>query len=289
MFLLTGSAALNHHLCKPCNPKSDIDFIASEEDLNKIGLSFDGKDSIRSFDKVEFINRELLNNDKFYGSIEYFPFSYKDEFKFCYSVATIEELYIQKRSHLFRPIKFSRHILEFQKIKDFMCEPLNSEQELILKERIKLTKEKFGDRTPSLMKSNDDFFNDKVTKYYVHDDIHRAVAYYDKPIYERLKRDPELAKCEKDLWLQLSHADRVKCVQEECFVIALERYIIPNLIEGIRHMPPEFAFYKSLERVCTTLCSGWFRDFAIDNWKEITKYNVDFLEKFKVSKCLLIK
>lgn len=283
MFLLTGSAALNFHLYQPCNPKSDIDFIASESDLNKIGLSFDGKDSLMAFDNVEFINRELLNNDKFIGGLEYLPFSYKDEFKFGYSVATIEELYIQKRSHLFRPIKFARHIQEFQKIKEYMREPLNEEQNQILKQRIKLTKEKYGDRTPSLRKTNDDFFNDKVKRYYVHDDIHRAVAYYDEPIYERLKHDPELAKCEKDLWLQLSHSDRVKCVQEECFVIALERYIIPSLIEGKRHMPEKFSFYNALEKVCTTLCSGFFRDFAIDNWKEICQYEVDFLKKFSSS------
>lgn len=289
MFLLTGSAALNYHLYQSCNPKSDIDFITGEEDLKKIGLSFNGKDSVRAFDNVEFINRDLLNNNRFIGGPEFFPFSYKGEYKFGYGVASIEELYIQKRSHLFRPIKFARHIQEFQKIKEYMSWNLNEEQELTLKERIKLTKEKYGDRTPSLMKTNDDFFNDKVTKYYVHDDIHRAVAYYDEPIYERLKRDPKLAKCEKDLWLQLSHADRVKCVQEECFVIALERYIIPSLIEGKRHIPQNFAFYNALERVCTTLTSNWFRDFAIDNWKEITQYNVDFLEKFKEAKCTLAK
>jgi hypothetical protein len=288
MFLLTGSQALCHRTWSKSNPKSDWDFIASESDLNKIGLSFNGKDSIKAFDNVEFINRDLLNNDKLVGDVEVLPFNHNEKFIFLYHIATLEELYIQKRSHLFRPIKFARHIQELQKIKECGLE-LNDREESLLKERIRLTKEKFGDRTPSLNKSNDEFFDDYVTKYYVHDDIHRAVAYYDQPIYEKLKLNYDQAKCEKLLWDQLSYYDKVKCVQEECFVIALERFIIPKLVKNEKHMPIKFAFFLALEKVCTTLTSGWFRDFAIDNWKDITNYDVDFLTKFEEAKCTIVK
>ena len=34
-------------------------------------------------------------------------------------------------------------------------------------------------------------------------------------------------------------------------------------------MPSRIACDKALEKVCTTLTSGWFRDFAIDNYPEI--------------------
>src|SRR5690606_12259495 len=102
-------------------------------------------------------------------------------------------LYITKRSHVWRPIKFSKHIRELQLIKDFLGEvlewPITAHGEVLLKERTKLTREKYGHRAPSLNKSNEEFFDDFVTKYYIHDDLHKVVAYYDEPIYERLKND----------------------------------------------------------------------------------------------------
>jgi hypothetical protein len=33
--------------------------------------------------------------------------------------------------------------------------------------------------------------------------------------------------------------------------------------------PAKLAFYKSVNKICTTLCSGWFRSYAIDNYTEV--------------------
>jgi hypothetical protein len=288
--LLTGSRALDHYINRK-SEKSDWDFIASEEELNKINLSFCGKDSIK-VDNVEFLNRKALNNNKFVGSCEVFflqnSFVKDNVWWFNYSVCTPEELYIQKRSHIHRPLKFIKHIHELELIKkeckDIGTWPVNSS---LLKERTKLTKDKYGDKVPSLNKTNEDFFDDPVTKYYVHDDLHEVVAYYDRPLYERLKVDGSMAKCEKDLWNELSHEDKVNCVREEAYVIALERFIIPHLIKGERHRNQYFAFYAALEKICSTLTSGWFRDFAIDNYFEIKNDPIDFLSKFNKDKDFL--
>ena len=195
-------------------------------------------------------------------------------------VVNTRGLCIIKRSHLHRPLDFQKHIRDYHNLKK-ICVRFTKLDLGFLKERTKLTKEEFGDKTPKLNMSNDDFFDDPVKKYYIHDEIHEAVAYYDRPLYERLKTDQSQAMCAKDLWNNLTHKDKIKCVQEECFVIGLERFIIPNWIEQKKNYPPKFAFNKALEKVCTTLCSGWFRDFAIDNWPEINKYEVDFVKKFK--------
>lgn len=281
--LLTGSRALDFYLNRN-SEKSDWDFIASEEELNKINLSFCGQDSIK-FDSVEFLNRKALNNSKFCGDVVTLYHTKSDKWWFNYNICTPEELYIQKRSHLHRPIKFIKHIHELELIKkeckDIGSWPVNSS---ILKERTKLTKEKYGDRVPSLNKTNEDFFDDPVTKYYVHDDLHEVVAYYERPLYEKLKLDGSMAKCEKELWNELSYEDKVNCVREEAYVIALERFIIPHLIKGKKHRPQTYAFYSALEKIATTLTSNWFRDFAIDNYFEIKSDPVDFLSKFNEEK-----
>lgn len=288
--ILTGSRALSFYCEIDCSD-SDWDVIASEEELQKIGLSFSGKDSIKipckdSDNHIEFINSLVLENYSITKNngleLETVNILYNNRMLECY-ICPLVWLYIQKRSHIHRPIKFARHIRQLQIIKEQLIKngqfPLSKEYQKTLDRRIYITKKKYPDRVPSLNKSNEDFFDDKVTKYYIHDDIHKVMAYYDEPIYEKLKIDKSLAKCEKELWTNLSHGDKIKYVQEECFVIAVERFVIPKIKTNQRYMPDHMSFNKALEKVCTTLTSGWFRDFAIDNWEEIRRFEVDFYSK----------
>lgn len=114
------------------------------------------------------------------------------------------------------------------------------------------------------------FFTDKVKYYYEHDSIHELMAHYDQPMYLRTKID-ETVECHKDLFEKLSHEDKIKQVLEECYVIALERCLIP-LIKGDTNIPAFThldAFKYALVRVSTNLTGGWFRKFAADNFSEI--------------------
>jgi hypothetical protein len=141
------------------------------------------------------------------------------------------------------------------------------------------TKEKYGDKTPKLNKNKKEFFDDYVTKIYDHDDIHLWTCYYDRPIFEKLKSNKETVWCKKSKWDLLTHEDKIRCVREEAFVIAIERFLLVK-----NRYPPKFAFMNAVTRICTTLCSGWFRDFAIDNWVEITNCDYNFWEIFNERK-----
>lgn len=133
--------------------------------------------------------------------------------------------------------------------------------------RTKETKKEFPQRNPSLMQSNDDFFDDNVEKVYDHDYLHELYAFHDRPLFESLKQEDKLetAWCEKDKWEELSYEDKCKCCAEETYVISTERFIIPSEWDFAYRR----AYFRSLQKVCTTLTSGWFRDFAIDNYPEI--------------------
>jgi hypothetical protein len=139
--------------------------------------------------------------------------------------------------------------------------------EPFLVERIKLTKKAFKQGNPSLKQSNDDFFDDFVDKVYDHDWLHELYSYNTRPMYEKLKKPDHLdqAWCEKDLWKALTLEEQCKCVAEECYVIATERFIVPSGLV----FPSKLAYIKALTKVCTTLTSGWFRDFAIDNYPQV--------------------
>lgn len=260
MFLV-GSTALNQYLPEEKSKVRDLDVISLEKpsDLRADWSSLTHLNNAEICDK--FVDKEV----SIFGR----------KFLLINPVG----LYILKRSHLHRPIKFARHIMELQRLKS-LVPSLTQEQEEILARRKKLTKLVYGDKHPSLKMTNEEFFDDYVDKTYVHDDLHEVVAYGDKPVYEKLKVDKSQAFCEAELWEKLSLTDKLNCVREECYVIGLERFIIPNFLLGKPHMSASFAFDKALEKVCTTLTSGWFREFAIDNWATIRGNQVDFLGKF---------
>lgn len=182
---------------------------------------------------------------------------------------------LMKRSHLHRPIDFEKHIRDYHFLKTRLSDQIDDDYLSLLAKRTAETKLKYGDKHPSLKQGKKEFFDDYVSKKYEHDDIHYATCYYNEPIYERLKLDKDTVFCQRDLWEKLSHEDQIRCVREEAFVIAIERKLIPK-----PKFPPSFAFGWALFRICTTLTSGWFRDFAIENWVEIKNHNCDFVQKF---------
>lgn len=199
---------------------------------------------------------------------------------------SLTALMLLKRSHLHRPLGFEKNIRDYHEIKS-ICMPYDKMNHIerarydeLLKKLTKQTKDLYGDRVPSLRKSKTEFFDDYVTKVFEHDEIHAATCYGDRPIFERLKTDSESVWCSKVLWNDLSKTDQVQAVQEEAFVIALERFIIPSLVVDKPHRSAKMAFGMAVSKICTTLCSGWFRDFAIEHWPQVMDYKVDFLGKF---------
>lgn len=178
-----------------------------------------------------------------------------------------------KRSHLWRDHFFEKHITQYHKHLKHHRDPQDDQ---FIKDRAKATKEMIRYAQPSLLKPNEEFFDDAVDKKFDHDWLHELVAFGDHPIYLDMKRDLSLAWCEKDLWDSFSQDKKLHCVAEETMVIAMERFLIPNdwkySLFG--------AYYKALTKVCTTLSSGWFRDFSLDHHPEIMAlYNKEkFLE-----------
>ena len=241
--MLIGSRALAHWVPEfKCKPSADWDFIGEQSV------------EVPEGNRVEIHPIDSLNN--------------RDAFEFnSRGVCSLLGLTLIKRSHLHRDYKFDRHITMYHRfmlpnLQEFVVEGGN-----FLINRIRLTKQQYPQGNPSLNLSNDDFFDDAVTKVYDHDWLHELYAYEAQPMYTKLKKPEGVSQawCEKDLWLELSYEDKCKCVAEECYVISTERFLVPKEFD----YPAKLAYIKALGKVCTTLTSGWFRDFAIDNYPTI--------------------
>ena len=232
-------------------------------------ISFAPRFSIPDNDRIEWHSPYHLNNISMTYYFEAGP---------C--ICNPYGLAIMYRSHLHRDWNWDAHITKYHK---FILPMLENDLHLsdpVLLERIKMTKKVYPQGNPNLMQSNEMFFDDPVKKVYDHDFLHELYAYEDRPMFEKLKHEGEegQAWCAKDLWQQLSHLQKLQCVAEESYVIATERFMVPN---DWNH-PTKKAFYFALKKVCTTLTSGWFRDFAIDNFPQV-------FELFDASKVYLVQ
>lgn len=182
-------------------------------------------------------------------------------------MASLGLLYALKMSHRF--LKNSPHFLKTMRdIKEIEakgwheCNGIPSH----LKDWFKMReKETYDYSHPSLNKKKKDFF---VDDFYVydHDSIHAVVALNELPAFNYFKEDTAEVKCSKEKFFNECSEDvRLAAVYEESAVLALERHQIPNDFRP----SPEKSFLISLEKVCTGITSGWFREYAWRNYHKV--------------------
>jgi hypothetical protein len=156
---------------------------------------------------------------------------------------------------------------------------IESEKELepwvkdLLKER---SKETYNYSLPKLNQSKQSFFTDSVPYQYDHDTIHLAVKHLDKPAYQYYIKDEAEVLCAKDKFFAQPEIVQLYGVLEESYVLALERSVIPFGTD------PKKAFNKALEKICTSITSGWFREYAWLNYDKVQgMYHESFVDKFQ--------
>lgn len=187
-------------------------------------------------------------------------------------------LYILKLSHKYKKNsvffdKTRADILFFQSQNDIG--KFTSYDYDVLAHREKLT---YNYSHPKLNTSKKDFFTDDVPYEYDHDSIHEAVKHLAKPAYTYYMKDGEQVMTDKEKFFAAPEIIRLYGVLEESYVLALERAIIPHGVDTDK------AFKKALEKVCTSITSGWFREFAYDNYDKVMwLYHNSFKDKFQAA------
>ncbi len=191
--------------------------------------------------------------------------------------APLNVLYTLKLSH--RYLKNSPHFLKTMRdIKEFRKAgaTVPSWLEGWLKKRQKETLD-YGH--PKLDTTSKGFFTDNVPYKYVHDTIHLAMSRNGVPAYKLFQEDGAEVKVDRNKWNALSDDDRLASVIEEAYVLALERHQIPNDFSPA----PVDSFKMALEKVCTSITSGWWREWAWEHYDEALKgYDPDYVGRCKL-------
>lgn len=192
-------------------------------------------------------------------------------------VPSLDMLFTLKSSHKY--LKNSPHfwktMVDYQVLKRAGCTVRPEYQEFFKLRQ----KETYNYAHPKLNQSKDGFFADDSIHYEVeHDDIHESVKRLDKPAYCYYLKDGEEVQCDKNKFFNAGREVQMSGVIEEAAVLAIERSLIPH--PGV--WTPQFAWKFALSKVCSSITSGWFREFAYDNALEILKmYPEGYWEKFQ--------
>ena len=130
---------------------------------------------------------------------------------------------------------------------------------------------------PSLMRSKAEFFKDDAINYqYDHDTIHLSVMKGERPAYTYFKPEDKEVWCDKGMWDKCSEDIKIRAVYEESATLALERSQIPY-----PDTDPLKSFKMALEKVCTSITSGWFRDYSWEHYHQaLAMYDPNYVTKF---------
>lgn len=281
-FVIIGSYPLNIRYSK------DIDLVCYKKDVQ---CDFILNDEWSGYFEFEGRRIELLfadNQESFQYLLKRHSFTGLTNLK---SLATLEQLYCIKRGHITFPSKnWEKHIGDLHLLGRLLgyypsgLNYLNDVNSELINLHKKSTELRLGkQRTPKLNGvSKEKFFDDSVKKYYIHDDLHVLFSHTGRPMYEKMQKDLNSVQCDKNLWDKFSHDEKIKTVLEECYVISSERKLIPTIKGDALFTDTHECFKWALMRVSTTLTSGWFRDFSINNYFEILN-NCDhnYYEKLK--------
>lgn len=296
--LIIGSQALRQHI--PVRRESiDSDFITYESEINDFIFAKKNqeyeviKHINKNINEIDFQIYKLKKDDKIYiyefevakpGNIssKIYDFASNDLDTVHHSdahgtmSASLNLLYMLKMSHRYR--KNSPHFLKTMNDIHLMRKhkaEIPSNMLELYKEREKWT---YYYSHPKLNTSKDEFFKKEDAQIYKydHDDIHIAVKHLELPAYRYYMKDDNEVQCDKNKWNLLSNEHKLLGVLEECYVLALERSQIP-----FPDTSRLISFKIALMKVCTSITSGWFREFAWENYyKVLSMYNPDYVDKF---------
>ena len=196
---------------------------------------------------------------------------------------SIDALYSLKMSH--RYLKNSPHFIKTMRDIRSMRGLGANVSEKYKEWLVKREKETYHYKHPKLdSMSKDNFFikNDSFYQY-DHDDIHCAIALDKTPAYRNYMVDDAEVQCDRNNFFDLPESTRINGVLEEALVLALERIQIPNNYS----VDKDKSFLFALEKVCTSITSGWFREYAWEHYDDVVKeyYSLatNYIDKFKIA------
>lgn len=235
-------------------------YIKTEKRIIEAEVAWDNSNSL--------VLQNMINQDGKESSFEGYPVM----------VCPFNLLYTLKMSH--RYLKDSPHFLktmkDIQLFRSYSATIPEDYQEFY-KERQKL---QYNYNLPKLKQGKDTFFSgDGIIYEFDHDTIHEAVKFLEQPAYTYYA-DGEVWSS-KEKFAQCSEEVKLFGVLEESLVLACERSQL-----AFNPAPdPTWSFEHALFKVCTSITSGFFREYAWENYDKVVnlynKVGIGYIDKVR--------
>jgi hypothetical protein len=295
--LIIGSKALQHHGVLPSGRvPSDTDIIGTFKEYQKFAREGKWKVNVplsgnkfKLVDKDNHINEFTIAWD---GSTDKELLDLMEVGEFATKYATPHIVLLLKETHKY--LKNSPHFNKTMEDIIYLRETLNCtvndyiktfdgwhNNNALRKWYDRREKETYNYSLPKLNQGKKDFFNDDTLEYiFDHDLTHEVVALGDRPAYLEYKPEDVEVWCDKGMFFECDELTKLKGVYEESLVLTLERWLVPNDFK----VNPYDGFKIALMKVCTSITSGWFREYAWENYHRVLQmYSNDFVDQFKVA------
>lgn len=288
MKLLIGSTSLVFNNFENYRTPLDIDLVGDYDDLSHVKKRFgakvcypinSGKSFFMSRNSTEILEYEVAWQGSMAEKLLEFAKTFTEAFKYDvdtdWYVASPNVIYMLKMSHRYR--KDSPHFLKTMNDIHFLRKHgcfIPDEWQSFYKQRMADT---YTNVLPKLNQSKKMFFDNSSSIYTLdHDSIHEAVKHNKKPAYEYFKADEKEVMCSQDLFFRLPHKFRILAGLEEAYVLSIERSIHPY-----PDVDRKWAFDMALMKLCTSISSGWFREYCWESYYAIQMmYNVEYVDRF---------
>lgn len=278
-----GTKAEFFNVVKACNNIRDI---AIKEDSAYVKFISAGELLIIDWQFTDTGSPMSSNNAKLHDWMQrnYFSAGFSETtnqvFFIANSLFRIRLYNALKSTHKYSFHKFEQNrkdIIWLNDIANRLGIPVEIDNELtqIIAERTSITYKK----TPRLQNmKKENFFTSNVNYTYDHDTIHAAVKMLDRPAYTYYMQDGAEVNCDKTKFYEQPEIVRLYGVLEESYVLALERSVIPFKSD------PDKAFKMALQKVCTSITGGWFREYAWQNYDKVLElYHKSYVDKFNAA------
>lgn len=268
-YVIVGGAAAAYHSCLWAEVRPDLDIIADYDTGAEFLRSAGEVVSIIPYSGTKLVGH-YRDRTPIEVDIAWEGSSSRAILDYCLGqgleIAPLEVLLMMKLSHRYKKNSphFWKTVTDIHRLRGITCiykdkhlgEPLLS----ILRQR---EKETYDYSHPKLNVRKQDFFNGDGVQYIVdHDWIHTQVQLFDRPAYTMFGVPGEEVLSSKErFFTELSDEERLAAVMEESMVLAIERSLLPHP----EKLTPEQAYKLALEKVCTSITSGWFREYAWEN------------------------
>lgn len=182
---------------------------------------------------------------------------------------TADEIYTLKVSHAIYNIQWRKHMSDIRFLQMKGCKVIPEFLEELREFWSKIHHDQKYSRFDFTAKEN--IFDDKLGRKQPHDELH--LMFSDELDFPKFS-DGEIPNENK--WNKLSHELKKKICVEEAYVIALERYL--------NDFTYQRGYVAAQQLLITRLHPVFIADWAIQNWNEIYKAEINFYERYRKNK-----